>query len=247
MLSRIARRAQATSAIKIADGVKNASVRLPHKEVTKEAQQAKLLAHGKFIMDALPKYVQDAQVTFGNELEIMICPTGVRPVMQFLKQNGLCQYNSISDLTALDVPTRVHRFEVVYNLLSVEYASRIRVKTYCDELSPIDSVADMHISADWYEREVYDMYGIYFHNHPDLRRILTDYGFHGHPLRKDFPLSGYYEVRYSHQHKRIVQEPVELAQEWRRFDLATPWENFPKFRPDVEQALPEPEEPKEDK
>merc|ERR1719188_2141830 len=124
-------------------------------------------------MDALPKYVQDAQVTFGNELEIMICPTGVRPVIQILKQNGLCQYNSISDLTALDVPTRVHRFEVVYNLLSVEYASRIRVKTYCDELSPIDSVADMHISADWYEREVYDMYGIYFHNHPDLRRILT--------------------------------------------------------------------------
>merc|ERR1712088_631163 len=175
-------------------------------------------------MDALPKYVQDAQVTFGNELEIMICPTGVRPVMQFLKQNGLCQYNSISDLTALDVPTRVHRFEVVYNLLSVEYASRIRVKTYCDELSPIDSVDDMH--------------GIYFHNHPDLRRILTDYGFHGHPLRKDFPLSGFYEVRYDSELQRVVQEPVELAQEFRKFDLSTPWENFPKFRETKQQELP---------
>lgn len=247
MLSRVIKRAQSTaaSAIKVSDGVRNASVRLPIKDVTKDAQQAKLIAHGQFIQASLPKYVQDAQVTFLNELEIMVCPTGIKQTIQFLKQNGLCLYNSISDLTALDVPTRINRFEIVYNLLSIEYNARIRVKTYADELTAIDSVTDLHLCADWYEREAYDMYGIYFHNHPDLRRILTDYGFHGHPLRKDFPLSGYYEVRYSHQHKRVVQEPVELAQEWRRFDLATPWENFPKFRPDIEQHLPEPEAPEE--
>ena len=122
------------------------------------------------------------------------------------------------------------RFEIVYNLLSLRFNSRVRVKTYTDELTPIESVNDIFKAANWNEREVWDMFGVYFTNHPDLRRILTDYGFEGHPLRKDFPLSGYVECRYDDEVRRVVQEPVELAQEFRKFDLAAPWEQFPAFR-----------------
>jgi len=244
MLSRVARiavRAQ-SSVIDIAAGVGASSERMPVKTVSKQAVTGKLAANGQWIKSCLPKYVQDTQINFNNELELMVAPQGIKPVMQFLKENNFCLYNTLADITAVDVPTRIHRFEIVYNLLSIEYNARIRVKTYTDELTAIDSICDIHRSANWQERETWDMFGIYFHNHPDLRRILTDYGFVGHPLRKDFPLSGYYEVRWSREHDRVVQEPVELAQEHRRFDLATPWENFPKFRPNVEQQLPEPEE-----
>ena len=141
------------------------------------------------------------------------------------------------------------RFEIVYNLLSLRFNSRVRVKTYTDELTPVESVNDIFKAANWNEREIWDMYGVYFNNHPDLRRILTDYGFEGHPLRKDFPLSGYVECRYDDELRRVVQvlslspsqywsspspcipqEPVELAQEYRKFDLAAPWEQFPAFR-----------------
>ena len=141
------------------------------------------------------------------------------------------------------------RFEIVYNLLSLRFNSRVRVKTYTDELTPIESVNDIFKAANWNEREIWDMFGVYFTNHPDLRRILTDYGFEGHPLRKDFPLSGYVECRYDDELRRVVQvlslspsqylyypshcilqEPVELAQEYRKFDLAAPWEQFPAFR-----------------
>ena len=125
---------------------------------------------------------------------------------------------------------QMFRFEIVYNLLSLRFNSRVRVKTYTDELTPIESVNDIFKAANWNEREVWDMYGVYFTNHPDLRRILTDYGFEGHPLRKDFPLSGYVECRYDDEVRRVVQEPVELAQEFRKFDLAAPWEQFPAFR-----------------
>ena len=246
MLSRVARmavRAQ-SSAIDIAAGVGASSERMPIKTISKQAKTGKLAANGQWIKSCLPKYVQDVQITFNNELELMVAPQGIVPVMRFLKENNFCLYNNLSDITAVDVPTRQHRFEIVYNLLSIQYNARIRVKTYTDELTAIDSICDIHRSANWQERETWDMFGIYFHNRPDLRRILTDYGFVGHPLRKDFPLSGYYEVRWSREHERVVQEPVELAQEHRRFDLATPWENFPKFRPNIEQQLPEPEEPK---
>ncbi|KAL5467565.1 hypothetical protein EMCRGX_G031817 [Ephydatia muelleri] len=140
------------------------------------------------------------------------------------------QFRQLADLTALDVPKRVFRFEVVYNLLSLVYNARIRVKTYTDELTPIDSATAVYSGANWPEREVWDMYGVFFANHPDLRRILTDYGFEGHPLRKDFPLSGYVEVRYDDEVKRVVCEPVELSQEFRKFDLSAPWEQFPAFR-----------------
>jgi NADH dehydrogenase (ubiquinone) Fe-S protein 3 len=120
--------------------------------------------------------------------------------------------------------------QLVYNLLSVHYNARIRVKTYTDELTPVESASSVYLSADWFEREIWDMYGIFFTNHPDLRRILTDYGFEGHPLRKDFPLSGYTEVRYDDELKRIVSEPIELAQEFRKFELKSPWEQFPAHR-----------------
>jgi len=230
-----------TEKIYISDMVEPASERIPVVSVEKKGVQAKLALHGKYIKDCLPKYVQDVQVTYGNELEVMIHPDGVYPTVQFLKQNSLCMYKNLADLTAIDVPGRIARFEVVYNFLSIDYNARIRLKTYADELTAIESICSLHKGANWYEREVWDMYGVFFRNHPDLRRILTDYGFQGHPLRKDFPLSGYYECRWDDELKRVVQEPVELAQEFRRFDLATPWENFPKFRPDVNQSLPEPE------
>lgn len=193
-------------------------------------QRQTLSEFGQYVAECLPKYVQKVQITAGNELEVLIAPEGVVPVMSFLKDHTNAQYTSLSDLCGVDVPSRAYRFEVVYNLLSMRYSSRIRVKTYTDELTPLESIYDVHKAANWYEREVWDMYGVFFSNHPDLRRILTDYGFEGHPLRKDFPLSGYVEVRYDDEVKRVVVEPLELAQEYRKFDLSAPWEQFPNFR-----------------
>ncbi|XP_019697369.1 NADH dehydrogenase [ubiquinone] iron-sulfur protein 3, mitochondrial [Harpegnathos saltator] len=189
-----------------------------------------LINFGRYIGDCLPKYIQQIQLTAGDELELHIAPDGITPVLTFLKNHHNTQFVNLSDITALDVPSREFRFEIVYNLLSLRYNSRIRVKTYTDELTPIDSIYNLFKAADWYEREVWDMFGVFFSNHPDLRRILTDYGFEGHPLRKDFPLSGYVEVRYDDEHKRIVIEPLELTQEFRKFELAAPWEQFPNFR-----------------
>lgn len=140
MISRVIRRAQ-SSAIRVADGINSVpSDRFPIHQVSKEAVKGKLALHGQFIRDCLPKYIQDAQVTFQNELEIMVAPQGIKPVIQFLKENALCRYNNLNDITAVDVPTRINRFEVVYNLLSIKYNARIRVKTYCDELTALDSI-----------------------------------------------------------------------------------------------------------
>lgn len=147
-----------------------------------------------YMAECLPKYVQKMQMTHTGELEIMVAPQGIVPVMAFLKDNHAAQFTNLADLTAVDVPTRTYRFELVYNLLSLRYNARIRVKTYTDELTPVDSITSVHDSANWYEREIFDMFGVFFYNHPDLRRILTDYGFEGHPFRKDFPLSGFTEV-----------------------------------------------------
>ncbi|GBP55436.1 NADH dehydrogenase iron-sulfur protein 3, mitochondrial [Eumeta japonica] len=193
-------------------------------------QKSQLVDFGKYVAECLPKYVQKVQVTAGNELEVLISPEGVVPVLQFLKDHHNAQFSNLSDIAGMDVPTRRNRFEIIYNILSLRYNSRIRVKTYTDELTPIDSVCDIYKAANWYEREIWDMYGVFFANHPDLRRILTDYGFEGHPFRKDFPLSGYVEVRYDDEQKRVVVEPLELAQEFRRFELSAPWEQFPNFR-----------------
>lgn len=193
-------------------------------------QRARLVDFGQYVAECVPKYVQKVQITSGDELEVLIAPEGVIPVLQFLKDNHNCQFANLVDIAGMDVPSRQYRFEVIYNLLSLRYNSRIRVKTYTDELSPLDSAYQIFKAADWYEREIWDMYGVFFADHPDLRRILTDYGFEGHPQRRDFPLSGYVEVRYDDEKKRVVLEPLELAQEFRKFELNTPWEQFPNFR-----------------
>ncbi|KRX95765.1 NADH dehydrogenase [ubiquinone] iron-sulfur protein 3, mitochondrial [Trichinella pseudospiralis] len=193
-------------------------------------KQARLSRFGRFVQSCLPKYVQKLQLAAGDELEVMIEPSGVVPVLSFLKEHHACQFTNFTFLTAVDVPTRTNRFELVYSLLSILYNARIRVKTYTDELTPVDTVTSVFQGANWYEREVFDMFGIIFTGHPDLRRILTDYGFEGHPLRKDFPLTGYTEMRYDDELQRVVSEPVELLQEFRKFDLQSPWETFPSFR-----------------
>lgn len=145
--------------------------------------------------------------------------------MSFLKYHTAAEYTMVADITAVDYPTKDQRFEVVYNLLSVRHNSRIRVKTYADEATPVPSITGLYDGANWYEREVYDLFGVFFIGHPDLRRIMTDYGFDGHPLRKDFPLTGYTEIRYDEEKKRIVVEPLELTQAFRNFESgSTAWE-----------------------
>lgn len=217
-------------------GFSTGTVRLEKVETRPTARKynpllkCQLTEFGQYVAECLPKYVQKVQIAAGDELELLIAPDGVLPVMQFLKDHHNAQFASLADITALDVPSRQYRFEVVYNLLSLRYQARLRVKTYTDELTPIDSIFEVYRAANWYEREVWDMYGVFFANHPDLRRILTDYGFQGHPLRKDFPLTGYVEVRYDDEQKRVVVEPLELTQEFRKFDLSAPWEQFPNFR-----------------
>ncbi|XP_069762133.1 NADH dehydrogenase [ubiquinone] iron-sulfur protein 3, mitochondrial [Narcine bancroftii] len=199
-----------------------------------ELQRNQLSQFGEYVAEILPKYIQRVQVTCFNELELLIHPDGIVPVITFLRDHTNAQFKSLADETAVDVPTRPFRFEIVYNLLSLQFNSRIRVKTYTDELTPLDSLVPVFQAANWYEREIWDMFGVFFANHPDLRRILTDYGFEGHPFRKDFPLSGYVEIRYDDEVKRVVAEPVELAQEFRKFDLNSPWEAFPAHREPVE-------------
>ena len=168
-------------------------------------------------MSCLPKYIQQFSV-WKDELTIYIPPAGVIPTFSFLKHHTAAEFTCIADITAVDYPTRDQRFEVVYNLLSVRHNSRIRVKTYADEATPVPSITSLYDGANWYEREVYDLFGVFFVDHPDLRRILTDYGFDGHPLRKDFPLTGYTEIRYDEEKKRIVVEPLELTQAFRNFE-----------------------------
>ncbi|XP_065913821.1 NADH dehydrogenase [ubiquinone] iron-sulfur protein 3, mitochondrial-like isoform X2 [Dysidea avara] len=198
------------------------------------ARQEELFKFGTYLQEVLPKFIQQVQVTGTEQLELLIHPEGILPVLTFLRDHTNAQFRQLMDITAIDVPKRHYRFEVVYNLLSLTYNSRVRVKTYTDELTPLDSAAPLFSSANWAEREIWDMYGVFFSNHPDLRRILTDYGFEGHPMRKDFPLSGFVEVRYDDEVKRVVCEPIELTQEFRRFDLASPWEQFPKHRPEID-------------
>lgn len=183
--------------------------------------------YSKSILKAIPLWIQN--YTFSNsETIFFILPQYVNPVLSFLKSHINTQYQILIDITAVDYPSRSLRFELVYNLLSIQYNNRIRIKTSLDELTPVNSVTAIFCSAGWYEREVWDMFGIFFSNHPDLRRILTDYGFRGFPLRKDFPLSGYVEVRYDDSEKRVIAEPLELTQEFRYFDFASPWEQLEK-------------------
>lgn len=209
--------------------------------------------YGKYLMSALPKFIQKFSV-WKDELTIFIPPTAVIPVMTFLKDHTSAQYKTVMDVTAVDFPARTNRFEVVYNLLSVRYNSRIRVKTYASETSPVPSIARIFEGTNWYERETYDMFGVFFEGHPDLRRILTDYGFEGHPLRKDFPVTGYTEVRYDEEKKRVVYEPLEMTQAFRNFSAgSTVWEPVGPGRDDRPESFklptpkPEPEAEEEQK
>lgn len=185
-----------------------------------QEKAASLHTYGQYLLSCMPKYIQQFSV-WKDELTIYIPPSGVIPVISFLKYHTAAEYTMVADITAVDYPTRSQRFEVVYNLLSVRHNSRIRVKTYADEATPVPSITSLYDGANWYEREVYDLFGVFFVGHPDLRRIMTDYGFDGHPLRKDFPLTGYTEIRYDEEKKRIVVEPLELTQAFRNFEGGT--------------------------
>lgn len=174
-----------------------------------------------------PKWIESVLHSRGESV-FFTPPEFLVPLAIFLKNHSNSQCKQLIDVTAVDYPSRSLRFSVVYQFLSVQYNSRIRLKTCVDEITPISSMTAVFSSAAWWERECWDMFGIFFSNHPDLRRILTDYGFQGHPLRKDFPLSGYVEVRYDDSEKRVVTEPVEMSQEFRYFDFASPWEQLDK-------------------
>ncbi len=161
-----------------------------------------------------------------NELTFHAKPDDICKVLQFLRDDRECEFTTLIDLCGVDYPNRANRFEVVYILLSIRQNNRARVKISVEEDQIAPSVVDIFSSAGWFEREVWDMYGILFAGNPDLRRILTDYGFEGHPQRKDFPLSGYVELRYDEELKRVVYEPVKLAQDFRNFDYLSPWEGL---------------------
>ena len=180
-----------------------------------------------FVIKMCPKWIESVQYCKGESV-FTTSPEFLIPLAIFLRNHSNSQCKQLIDITAVDYPSRALRFSVAYQILSVQYNSRIRLKTNVDEITPINSMTQVFSSAAWWERECWDMFGIFFSNHPDLRRILTDYGFQGHPLRKDFPLSGYVEVRYDDSEKRVVTEPVELSQEFRYFDFASPWEQLEK-------------------
>jgi NADH/F420H2 dehydrogenase subunit C len=160
-----------------------------------------------------------------GEIVIEVNPDNVKKVIWFLKDHENCLYKLLIDIVVIDFPENDKRFSVIYNFCSLKYNCRVKVLTKIDEITPLISITDLYKNANWIEREVWDMYGIYFENHPDLRRILTDYGFEGYPLRKDFPLSGFVEVRYDDSQKRVVYEPLEMSQEFRVFAFRNPWDN----------------------
>ncbi len=171
-----------------------------------------------------------------GELTLSIEAGKIGETLTMLRDDPKCQFEVLIDICGVDYPEREKRFEVVYHLLSPRLNQRIRVKISADETTPVASVIDIFPAANWYEREAYDMYGILFSGHPDLRRLLTDYGFQGYPLRKDFPLTGYVEVRYDDEMKRVVYEPVKLTQEFRSFDFESPWEGIRDALPGDEKA-----------
>jgi NADH-quinone oxidoreductase subunit C len=197
---------------------------------------------GAAIVRALPGAVTDYSVAFG-ELTIKAEAKDIVSVVTGLRDDPRCLFCCIIDVTAVDWPERENRFDVVYHLLSPKNNIRVRVKVETDEVTPVPSIIDVFPGADWFERETYDLYGILFTGHPDMRRILTDYGFEGHPLRKDFPLTGFVEVRWDDEAKRVVYDPVRLAQEFRNFDFLSPWEG-PEYRlPGDEKAETKPGTP----
>ena len=178
---------------------------------------------GETIKMALPGAVTGSSVAF-QQLTLTVDLSKIVAVAQFLRDDPGCRFVSFVDITAVDYPGREKRFEVVYHFMSPVLNTRIRLKGEASETTQVPSIIEIYPGADWFEREAYDLYGVIFVGHPDMRRLLTDYGFDGHPLRKDFPLSGFVEVRYDDQEKRVVYEPVRLNQEFRKFDFLSPWE-----------------------
>ncbi|KAH9947676.1 F420H2 dehydrogenase, partial [Amylocystis lapponica] len=223
----------------------------PNPALTKYAETTEALhTYGSYLTQCLPKYIQQFSV-LRDELTLYICPSGVVPVLTFLRDHSQCQFKSCMDISGVDFPERSKRFEVVYHLLSVKFGGRIRVKTYAGEADTVPTAIEVFRGADWYEREVWDLFGVFFNGHPDLRRILTDYGFEGHPLRKDFPLTGYTEVRYDEERKRVVYEPLQLTQAFRNFEALSPWEQVgdgtKPNRPAELKHVPPPPPPPEQK
>jgi NADH-quinone oxidoreductase subunit C len=188
-----------------------------------------------YITKKLGSSVSGATLAFG-ELTLLTTVNSIVDVLTFLRDDAKCAFISFIDIAGADYPARANRFDVVYHLMSPTKNTRIRVKLETDEDSTVPSVTGVFAGADWFEREAYDMYGILFTGHPDLRRLLTDYGFEGHPLRKDFPTTGFVEVRYDDEVKRVVYEPVSLRQEFRQFDFLSPWEGTDYVLPGDEKA-----------
>jgi NADH-quinone oxidoreductase subunit C len=190
---------------------------------------------GQTIKGALGASVTGYSFAHG-ELTIAAKAADIVKVATFLKTDAACQFICIIDITAVDYPGRERRFDVVYHFLSPRLNWRVRVKVETDEATPVHSLIGVFRGADWFERETYDLYGVLFTGHPDMRRILTDYGFEGHPLRKDFPLTGFVEVRYDDEQKRVMYSPVQLTQEFRNFDFLSPWEGTDYVLPGDEKA-----------
>ena len=183
----------------------------------------------------LPGAILQRSIALG-ELTLAVAPADIARVLAALRDDGQCLFEVLIDICGVDYPEREKRFDVVYHLLSPRRNQRIRIKCEADEDTAVPSAVEVFPAANWFEREAYDMYGILFSGHPDLRRLLTDYGFQGHPLRKDFPLTGYVEVRYDDAQKRVVYEPVKLTQEFRSFDFMSPWEGVEYVIPGDEKA-----------
>ena len=190
---------------------------------------------GEYIAAAQSAAVDEWHVAH-NELTVTVAASEIVPFVRFLRDDPRLAFISLTDVCGVDWPERAKRFDVVYHFLSPRQNMRICVKAMTDETTPVPSITPIFPGADWFEREAYDFFGILFTGHPDLRRILTDYGFEGHPLRKDFPLTGFVEVRYDDEEKRVVYEPVKLAQEFRDFDFLSPWEGTDYVLPGDEKA-----------
>jgi len=187
------------------------------------------------IISNLGDAVNSVDIAFG-EMTINARRAEIMKVISFLRDDPICKFASLIDIAGADYPSRDRRFDVVYHMLSMSHNTRIRVKVTTDTEVPVPSLSELFPNADWYEREAFDMYGIAFSGHPDLRRILTDYGFEGFPLRKDFPLTGFVEVRYDDERKQVVYEPVNLPQEYRSFDFMSPWEGAKYVLPGDEKV-----------
>ncbi len=190
---------------------------------------------GDYVAGAMAGDVVEHRVALG-ELTLRTKPPSIPKVLRFLRDDSNCLFKILIDICGVDYPDRQPRFEVVYHLLSLRHNHRVRVKVEIGEDEAVPSATGLFNAAGWFEREAWDLYGIFFSDHPDLRRLLTDYGFEGHPMRKDFPLTGYVEVRYDDEQKRVVYEPVKLVQEFRSFDFLSPWEGMARSLPGDEKA-----------